>query len=154
MRDEVTSARTRKHWKPELFFNVIVPDYSQCLSGLIWATVIVALWDVCLWRCNDQCLDITGGRTDLRPWMYIIQPGSRRWSHPRKYNLTHRCFNRTKPAVCPSSAEKRRCLPSRGQSLGSRRCRQKSIGWRGTEAQSRRCNIRREATVLHKLHKL
>lgn len=47
--------------------------------------------------------------------------------------------NRTRPAVCPSSAGKRRSLPFRELFLGSQRCRQKITGWRGTEAQKQRC---------------
>lgn len=52
-----------------------------------------------------------------------------------------RLLNRKKPAVCPSSAERRKDLPSRGQCLGSRRCRRNNTGWKGTEAQNLRFDI-------------
>lgn len=55
-------------------------------------------------------------------------------------------WNRTKPAVCPSSAARRNGLPSRGRCLDSRRCSRKNTGWKETEAQRRRRNVEGEVT--------
>lgn len=63
-------------------------------------------------------------------------------------------FNRKKPAVCPSSVEKRKNLLSRGQCLDSQKCRQKTIGWKGIEAQNHRFNIWEKSTMLFNVHTL